>query len=130
MEDEVESVFLCGTELFLFTDNEVAESCYYKGSSLSRILFELILRLHLVVHKAGIKLHVIHISGTRMIDQGTYGVSRGNFLEGVLAGLDTLKFVPLRQSALERSPGLISSINSWTLGEKVRVLTPEEWFER
>ena len=36
---------LGGTELFLFMDNSTAESAFDKGSSSSRLLFELVLRL-------------------------------------------------------------------------------------
>ena len=36
---------LRGTELFLFTDNSTAESAFAKGLSVSRLLFELVLRL-------------------------------------------------------------------------------------
>jgi len=35
-------------------------------------------------------IHVIHVSGKRMIAQGTDGVSRGFLMEGVMAGDDML----------------------------------------
>ena len=39
IEKEVESGVLIGSEFFIFTDNLVAESCFHKGTSHSRILF-------------------------------------------------------------------------------------------
>ena len=32
------------------------------------------------------KIHLIHVAGTCMIDQGSDGSSRGNMLEGVMKG--------------------------------------------
>jgi hypothetical protein len=40
-------------------------------------------------------IHVIHISGKRMIAQGTDGCSRGSLMEGVMVGADMLMFVNL-----------------------------------
>ena len=37
-----------GFELFIFTENLVAENVYYKGNSTSPLLFELILRLQVL----------------------------------------------------------------------------------
>ena len=49
------------------TDNLVAEGAFYKGTSSSRKLFELVLRLRLLEINVGFKIHIIHIAGTRMI---------------------------------------------------------------
>jgi hypothetical protein len=40
-------------------------------------------------------LHVVHVAGTRMIAQGTVGLSQGIFLEGVMRGEDMLSFMDL-----------------------------------
>jgi len=112
IEKEVESGVLTGSEFFIFTDNLVAESCFHKGTSHSRALFNSIVRLRLAEMKAGMKLHIIHVSGTRMISQGTDGVSRGNYLEGAMMGANMLQFVPLNQSALDRSNELFVWIQS------------------
>ena len=79
--------------MFIFTNNIVAESGYFKGTSQSRTLFNLILRLRKAEMEAGIKLHAIHVATTRMIHQCADGVSRGNLLEGVMVGADMLEFV-------------------------------------
>lgn len=127
IETEAKEGTLSGSELFLFTDNAVAEACFYKGTSNSKTLFDLVLRIRKVQLKYSLRLHVIHVAGTRMIQQGTDGTSRGNFLEGVMMGQDMLSFVPLNESATERSPGLKEWIKSWTQEDLV-LLSPEGWF--
>jgi len=65
-----------------------------------------------------------------MIAQGTDGLSRGIFLEGVVWGEDMLSFVDLSRTAVERHPGVLEFVKSWVapiLGEST-VLVPEEWF--
>jgi hypothetical protein len=42
MEKEACSKKLRGSELFLFTDNDTAQSAYYNGTSSSKLLFELV----------------------------------------------------------------------------------------
>jgi len=79
--------------------------------------------------KFGMTIHVIHISGKRMIAQGTDRCSRGLLMEGVMAGEDMLTFVDLSHSALERSPGLLRWVHLWTSRPHLQPLTPEGWFE-
>jgi hypothetical protein len=62
-------------EVFMFTDNYVMESAYFRGTSSSPILFDLVLRLRKLELHAGWKIHVVHIAGTQMICQGTDGFS-------------------------------------------------------
>jgi hypothetical protein len=100
-ELEAESGRLSQTELFLFTDNSMAESAFYKGSSSSKQLHNLVLRLHSVAMQYQIIIHMVHVSGKRMIAQGTDGCSRGVLMEGVMAGKDMLLFVDLDKSAIE-----------------------------
>jgi hypothetical protein len=59
------------------------------------------------------KLHVIHVAGTRMIAQGTEGMSRGDHGSGVMAGMPMLSFVPLNLSALDGLEHLLPWIQSW-----------------
>ncbi len=65
-------------------------------------------------HSPSNTIHVIHISGKRMIAQGTDGCSRGSLMEGVMAGEDMLTFVDLARSAMERSSRLLRWLCSWT----------------
>jgi hypothetical protein len=79
----------------------------------------------------GFTLHVVLVAGTRMIAQGTDGLSRGILLEGVVRGEDMLSFVDIARTALERHPGLLDYVKSLVdpiLGTS-KVLTTEEWFQ-
>ena len=116
-------------EFFIFTDNSTAESCYYRGNSKSRRLHSLVLDLRALEMEFGMTIHVIHVSGKRMIAQGTDGCSRGSLMEGVMAGEDMLTFVDLSRSALERCPRLLRWVRSWTSQPLLEPLTPEGWFE-
>eukprot|EP00978_Attheya_sp_CCMP212_P037942 scaffold183200_cov67-Attheya_sp.AAC.3 len=81
--------------MFMFTDNTTAEAAYWKGTSHSRKLFELVLRLKKLETKNDLVLHMIHVSGRRMIAQGTDGLSRGDHLQSVMQGLPMTAFMPL-----------------------------------
>ena len=84
LELEHDSGNLDNLEVFVCTDNEVTEQAFYKGNSKSPQLFELVLRLRKLQQFAGCKLYVIHVAGTRMIEQGTDGLSRELLYEGLL----------------------------------------------
>ena len=59
------------------------------------------------------QLHLIRVEGTRMIEQGTDGLSRGNKLEGVLSGVKILNFVPIQESELFWETLIIDCIPTW-----------------
>jgi hypothetical protein len=128
-ELEAERGRLRNCEYFLFTDNSTAESCYYRGTSSSKLLHSLVLRLRMLEMKYGMLIHIIHVSGTRMIAQGTDGASRGSLMEGVMAGQDMLSFVDLAKTSVERHPPLLDWVRSWTGIDSLEPLTPEGWFE-
>ena len=90
----------------MFTDNSTAECVYFKGTSRSRHLFELVLRLRKLEMQTGCRIYLVHVAGTRMIAQGSDGLSRGDQNAGVMAGRDMLSFVPLNLSAFDRSSNL------------------------
>ncbi len=73
-------------------------------------------------------LHLVHVAGTQMIAQGTAGLSRGSFLEGVLAGKDMLAFIDLSLPAIQQHPKIVDFVQSWmeTVVGKARVLKEEE----
>jgi hypothetical protein len=48
-----------GTELFIFTDNFVSERAFYKGSSSSRLLHDLVLRLRKLEMSGDLFVHFI-----------------------------------------------------------------------
>jgi len=119
-------------ELFLFTDNFTAESVFHKGDARSETLFELVLRLRELEMKHGLFVHVIWVSGKRMIAQGTDGLSRGNLMTGVMAGDAMLSHVPMHRSVRDRSPQLVDhllkSILPLESGEVWTLLDEDSWF--
>ena len=123
---------LTGREIFLFTDNSTAESVVHKGSSTSPELYKLMVRLYKLPMRFLCSINVIHVAGTRMIAQGTDGLSRGDLLEGVLKGESMLSFVPLHESVLDRQPSIKAWVDSWAgdLGNEVEWLKTDDWFER
>jgi hypothetical protein len=129
VEEHTASGDLRNCELFLFTDNSTSEAAFYKGTSKSKKLFDLVLRLRKLQMRSGITLHVIHVAGKRMMAQGTDGVSRGDLLTGVFAGNSLLDYVPLHSTALERSVNLLPWVRGWYPNPELNVMTPEDWFD-
>ena len=128
-EAEAKAGRLHNCEFFLFTDSSTAELAFHKGSSTSPLLHELVLRLRLLEMTHSLLVHLIHVSGSRMIAQGTDGCSRGSLMEGVMAGFDMLSFVDLARTALQRCLGLLDWLRAWTGRPALKALTPEGWFD-
>jgi hypothetical protein len=130
LEELVKDGTLSGAEVFIFTDNSTAEAVFYKGNSSSKTLFELMLRLRELEMRGDLKLHMIHVAGTRMQDEGADGSSRGDHATGVMNGTHILQYIPLHQSALEVAPKLEEWIRGcWTKERgELNFLTPEDWF--
>lgn len=128
VEEEAAANNLADTELWLFTDNSTAEGCFSKGSSSSQLLHELVLRLRKVEMEHSLNLHVVHVAGTQMIEQGTDGLSHGLLLEGVLSGKDMLSYINIARSAIERHPPLLDFVKSWT-DHSVLCLSPSDWYD-
>ena len=124
---------LAGKEVFVFTDNMVSEAVSAKGSSKSKLLFDLVVRLYTLEMRYRCNIQLVHVAGTRMIEQGTDGLSRGDMYDGVMRGESMLKYIPLHLNALERSPGLEDWLGSWAgdfRGREMEILAPEDWLER
>jgi hypothetical protein len=128
IEEGVQSGELANTELFILTDNTTAEGCYYKGNSDNRRLFTQVLRLRCLEMSASLRLHVIHVSGTRMIHQGTDGLSRGLLTDGVFAADPMKLHLPLHLSAPDRHLPLVSWVQSWCPDSSILPLQPAEGF--
>jgi hypothetical protein len=120
---------LCDKEVFLMTDNTVAERAFFKGTSKSRSLFELVLELcKLELVGRLFKLHVVHVAGTRLIETGIDGLLRGDDGSGVMAGITLLSFVPLHLLTTERQPGLVEWLRSTLCADmSLRLLEPDDW---
>jgi hypothetical protein len=120
---------LRGCEMFMFTDNSTAEAAYWKGTSHSQKLFDLVLRLKKLEAKHDMILHVIHVSGKRMIAQGTDGISRGDHSAGVMRGIPMTAYVPLHIDAFTREPKLREFIEEIGKDLAPTFLEPEGWFD-
>jgi len=129
LEEEGASGRLADCMVFFCTDNSTVEAALYKGTSSSRKLLDLVIRYHQLQSKYGIVIFTSHVSGKRMIAQGTDGLSRGLLNEGVMAGESFFAFVPFNLSADLRSPSLVPWFRSWA-GEELIHLQPADWFER
>jgi hypothetical protein len=131
IESLVAKQTLNGHELFMFTDNSTAESAFFKGTSSSEKLFDLVLRLRKTEMEGNLFIHLVHVAGTRMILSGVDGLSRGDHNTGVMAGESMSSFVPLSQNASERSVALLPWVRSWAeakdKNKQVKVLSPTEW---
>jgi hypothetical protein len=100
-------------EIYMFTNNAIAEGAFHQGAFPNRHLFDLVLHLKQLELHHGVLLHVIHISGTRMQAQGTDALSWGDLTTGVMPNRDMLQFIPLHLSALDRSPQLSTWGSTW-----------------
>ena len=127
LEEEASLGHLDNTEVFFFTDNSTVERCFYKGSSSSPKLLELVIRLRRLEMRHAIRLHISHVSGKRMIAVGVDGISRGQLNEGVMAGTPMLSYIPLHKTPFQMSENLFEWVRSW-LGPKAEALTPMDWF--
>ena len=88
-----------GHEIFIFIDNCIFNVCYYKGHLVSEKLSDIIFLLHKAKRNGEFKLHFIHVDGIRMKSWGIDGLSRGDLMEGMMAGKDPLSFIPLSKGA-------------------------------
>jgi hypothetical protein len=114
-----------GAELFLFTDNFVTEWAYFRGSSKSKGLFNLILRLRALEMYGDLIIHLVWIAGMQMIEQGTDGISRGDLVTGVMSGTHMLTFSPLDTGMDQRAPWLVDWVASAS-GDEWNVLNPRD----
>ena len=122
-----------GSELFVFTDNFVAEQAFHNGSSKSKKLYALVQRVWKLEMNHSLFVHLVWVAGTRMFGQGTDGASRGDMSNGVLTGDSMLKHVPMHLGAFERSPEQINWLSDSLPAKRQKewsVLAPEDWFNK
>lgn len=74
-------------------------------------------------------LNVFHIAGSRMISQGTDGLSRGDLTDGIMAGKLMLSFMSLHLTALDHQPSLLTRLRDWLQLPNLTPLSPDEWFD-
>jgi hypothetical protein len=128
LERSVKKHGLGGSEIFIFTDNNTSEAAFWKGTLSSPLLFELVLRLRKLEMDHNLIIHVVHVSGKRMIDQGTDGLSRADHSQGVVMGRDIHHWVPLNESAFVWSKHLETWLAKAIGGLGFTTLSPEGWF--
>ncbi len=126
VEEEAAAGRLKQSELWLFTDNSTG---FAKGSSTSALLHGLVLRLRKLEMEVDLKLYLVHVAGTRMIVQGTDGLSRGMMCEGVMAGRDMLEYVDIALSALAWHPALVGYMRAVTGLDDLKPLLTDKWFD-
>jgi hypothetical protein len=119
---------LAHTELFICTDNSTVEGAYYKGNTDSPLLFDLVLHLRQIDLNGLVRLHVIHIAGTRMVAQGTDALSRGDLTSGVMQGVPMPQFLPFHLSVTNRCPLVLPWIHTWAPVPSLLPLQPEGWY--
>ena len=130
METHVRNGNLRDCEVFLLTDNLVAGYAFYKDISSSETLFKLILRLIHSELESDIILHMIHVSGKRMIASGVDALSRENTTMGIIRVNSLLFYFSFHLGADQRSSELVPWINSFWTGEEWLVhLSPDGWFD-
>jgi hypothetical protein len=117
-----------GSEVWVFTDNMVAERTYFRGSSNNSKLHQLIFGLRKMEMEGDLIIHFVWIAGKRMIAQGTDGLSRGELSSGVMSGKDFLPYLPLNETAFDRDPKLKSRIQGWLVTDDWKVATTADWF--
>jgi hypothetical protein len=128
-EGKVRSKDLDGCELYIFTDNMTTEAAFWKGSSQSKKLFELVLRLRKLEMEHDMIIHVVYVSGRRMIKQGSDGLSRAAHSEGVMQGKPMVDYIPLHLDPLVREARLKPWLESLLRGLGPEFLTSEGWFD-
>ena len=99
-------------ELFVFTDNWVFKSMFYKGTWIF-FSFETVLIPHNIQMDERLIVHGVHISGTRVAEAVIDGISRGNNFGVIMRGINPLKFNSLQLGDLEMPAELKRFIKSW-----------------
>ena len=116
---------LAGTEVWFITDNSTLERAYYKGYSQSVELYSMVEEMWALSLKGNFLLRIVHVAGTRIIDTGIDGLSRGDFELGLMRR-PLFESIPLGLSSIERSPVVFGWLTSW-LGSDFKVATPMDW---
>jgi hypothetical protein len=129
LEEEARKGNLLGSEIYMCTDNSTVEASLYKGTSSSKKLFALVVRVRKLELQQQARFIVSHVSGKRMIAGGTDGTSRGQMKEAVSVRENMLGFIPWNESALDRTPLLEPWLRTW-ISSEVEFLTPEGCFSR
>ena len=91
----------------------VPESISLSGSNREENIYNLMMRLHCLCISYRCHIIFIHVSGTRMIGQGTDGLFRGSLYNRVMKVKPMLFFMPLRELLLESLESLGLYLDQW-----------------
>jgi hypothetical protein len=109
-----ESDALANHEVFILTDNSAFEGLYYNSHSKGRELSDIVFRLYKTQQDGGFILCMLHISGKRMKATGVNSLSRGDHMEGMMAGDDPTSFLPFHLGADTQLQGRVGKwVRSW-----------------
>ena len=89
----------------------------------------LVVRIRALEMRTGSRFVISHVSGKRMIAQGTDGISRGAMNEGVMAGASMLGFIPLHLTAIQRQQNLRTWLEE-NLDTNLEWLDTEDWYQQ
>ena len=92
--------------VFINTDNSMVERTFYRGNVSSTKLFDLVDWARLLGTNHTCRIYISHVSGKRMISEGTDGISRGLIGEVVTYVLDMLSFIPFGEDVFVQHPPL------------------------
>jgi hypothetical protein len=120
LEHGVSDGTLLDSEVKILTDNNTSKAVFWKGHSPNPFLNQLALGLWQLEMAGRTRIQMVHIPGTRMIAQGTDGLTRGDFTEGVMAGQSMLEHVPLHLTVLERQPTVLDWLMQWIYPMRAR----------
>jgi hypothetical protein len=87
-----------------------------------------LLKLKMIEMEYDLILHIVHVSGRRMIQQGSGGLSRAEHSQGVMTGASMESFIPLHKTAIEREERLGRWLDNITRGLDFQLLEPEGSF--
>jgi hypothetical protein len=76
-----------------------------------------------------LQLRIVHVSGKRMIAEGSDGLSRADHGEGVMLGRDIRFYIPLHLNPVERETKIKTWIDDVTHGLDFETLDPSGWFD-
>ena len=111
MEEAGRKIWITGAKLVMATDDMVVKRALCKGNSKSLELFNLVLRFKILEILYECTILVTHVAGSRMIQQGTDRISRGDMSSGVSVGKSMLKHCPWKKSAMMAEPKIIDELN-------------------
>lgn len=123
---EAASGRLTGKEVWLATDNTTAAFAFHNGTSSSRMLHDMVVGLRMLTLRGNFLLHLYHIAGTRMIESGIDGLSRGELHVDSLDRAIPI-IMPLHLLPIQRSPSLNNWLSTW-LDSTYRIAQPADWF--